>query len=217
MKVGTDGVLIGAWAAHPDPKTILDIGCGNGLVAMMLAQRYPTAKITAIEIEESACRQAAINFELSTWNERLNLIHNDFLKFASATSLQFDLIVSNPPFFSNSLKSHDETKNLARHDERLPLAELLACSSQILSPHGSLSLILPFSEKTQLVSHLDKSGLKLMNFTTVLPKPGKKAHRILIRAGFENNSFIEDMIEIETGERHEYSDRFKQLVEEFYL
>lgn len=185
MKVGTDGVLLGAWAMHNEQCTmnngqcaVLDIGTGSGLVALMLAQRFPTAQTDAIDIEPSAVEQARLNFSHSPWAERLN---------AHLAALQdwqpdkrYDLIVSNPPYFRNSLKNPDKRRELARHTDSLPYADLLRCTSQLLAPQGTAALILPAETEDGIIRTAGGNGLYCSRLTRVHSKPGKPAKRILI-------------------------------------
>ena len=183
MKVGTDGVLLGAWAdsmrnAQCVMRNVLDIGTGSGLVALMLAQRFPTAQIDAIDIEPQAVEQAQYNFAESPWAERLN---------AHLAALQdwqpnkhYDLIVSNPPYFQNSLKNPDKGRELARHTDSLTYADLLRCTTQRLAPRGTAAFILPAEAESYVLHIAKENGLYCCRLTRVHSKPGKPAKRILI-------------------------------------
>ena len=184
MKVGTDGVLLGAWTMHNGqctmdnaPYTILDIGTGSGLVALMLAQRFAAAQIDAIDIEPQAVEQARLNFAQSHWVERLK---------AHLAALQdwqpdkrYDLIVSNPPYFRNSLKNPDWGRELARHTDSLSYADLLRCTTQLLAPRGTAAFILPAEAENDIIRIGKENGLYCNRLTRVHSKPGKPAKRIL--------------------------------------
>ncbi len=160
MKVGTDGVLLGAWAnpsGSNDPLTALDIGTGTGLLSLMLAQRFPKIQITALEIDSEAYLQAQANFTNSPWSARLTSIHGDFLQWQSPSG--FDLIISNPPYHKEKQTSPEAQRNLARNAESLPLSRLLEKGSALLNPEGILSIILPLSTEEELKSSSSRCGL----------------------------------------------------------
>ncbi len=155
MKVGTDGVLLGAWTATANGEwltangAILDIGTGSGLIALMLAQRFPNAHILGIDIDAYAVSQANQNFAISPWNTRLHAEHIALQDLASNS--KFQLIVSNPPFFQNSLKAPNAARSTARHTDTLSYADLIAHSAALLAPNGILSLILPFEAEEEII------------------------------------------------------------------
>ena len=160
MKVGTDGVLLGAWTSVENTRSILDVGCGTGLISLMLAQRCQ-AIIDALDIDPAACMQARENADRSPFGQRLQVIHRPFADCVTefAGIRQYDCIVSNPPYFINSLKCPDKQRNQARHTDTLSLDELISGSKQLLSPGGRLCLILPFDPycrtgKGQSPSHI---------------------------------------------------------------
>ncbi len=146
MKVGTDGVPLGAWAGIESCNRILDIGTGTGLTAMMLAQRSK-AVIDAIDIDAEACLQAQENAESSPFAERIKIQHSALSDFAQTDTGLYDLIVSNPPYFVDSLKCPDQKRNTARHTDTLTLEDLLQDSRKLLAPQGRIALILPYDQK----------------------------------------------------------------------
>ena len=178
MKVGTDGVLLGAWVSlRGDERTALDVGTGTGLIALMLAQRSAALTIQAIDIDPAAAEEAAANFAASPWATRLS---------ARAVSLQdfsggpFDLIVSNPPFFKASLKAPDAQRRAARHDDTLPPADLIAAAAQLLSPSGRLAVIYPPEEARAFVLEAEAAGLYLSRLTRVISVAGQAPKRHLM-------------------------------------
>ena len=213
MKVGTDGVLLGAWTECPGSGYILDIGCGSGLIALMLAQRSK-ATIQAIDIDEGAYRQAAFNFEHSPFSNRLSVFHSAIQDFQ--TSQRFDLIISNPPFFSKSLKSPDNQRTAARHNDSLSLEELFFFARKLLTPQGRFCLIIPAKQSTITDSTANTFGFYPIRKTWVLPTPGSQAKRTLLEYALEQKAFSENQITIEIA-RHHYSDEFIQLTKEYYL
>jgi ribosomal protein L11 methyltransferase (prmA) len=177
MKVGTDGVLLGAWASGG--QNILDIGTGTGLIALMMAQRYPTAYITALDIESKACLQAQINADLSSFGGRIEVIQDSIQHFSTTHQglKSYDCIVSNPPFFVNSLKSKGNERTLARHTDSLSYSELFRSVSLLLSENGMFSTIIPADYVEQFISEGYIFGLFLTRrcfIRTVESKPFKR-------------------------------------------
>ena len=161
MKVGTDGVLLGAWTPVKSSVRILDIGTGTGLVALMLAQRS-TASITALEIDEAAAAQATENINRSPWKNRIEVIQQDFKHYSSKNGIsKFDTIVSNPPYFNASLKCSDEQRNKARHNDSLTYEELLAGVSGLLSQEGTFTIVIPMDVCEQIKTLVHKYELYL--------------------------------------------------------
>ena len=218
MKVGTDGVLLGTWApSSENTHTILDIGCGSGLVALILAQRNPKAHITGIDLDEGAYQQSMYNFRNSPWNNRLEAFHYSLQEYCSRIPTQFDLIVSNPPYFSKSLKASEQSRTLARHNDHLPLEDLFINSATLLKETGSIALILPVTDHDNCVKCAQKAGLYCVNYTTVYPKPGVTAKRILMVFEKNNKPLCIEELTIETINRGEYTPAFTELVQDFYL
>ncbi len=218
MKVGTDGVILGAWApTDSNPTNILDIGCGSGLVTLMLAQRTPTSHLTGIDIDAGAYRQSLYNFEQSPWSDRLEALHSSLQAFSNNTPTKFDLIVSNPPFFSQSLKAPDQARSTARHNDLLPMNELMHHAALLLKTTGSIVLILPVADQNNCVKCAEEAGLFCFRTTIVYPKPGTVAKRILMEFKKTNSIRSSSELIVETVDRGVYTPEFKLLVREFYL
>jgi tRNA1Val (adenine37-N6)-methyltransferase len=183
MKISTDAVLLGALAESQDPEKILDIGTGTGVIALMLAQRFPDSKIQAVEVDEDAADQASENFKLSPFSERLGIFKGRFQEFGSAEN--FELIVSNPPYFSGHLKSPDPKRNKALHNEELPFADLAEKVSQLLSPRGRFWVILPPRQMEDFESVLMRFGLYACRKFSVRDNPSKPVLRIISEFSFE--------------------------------
>lgn len=220
QKVGTDSVLLGAWADIPSNcKNILDVGTGSGLLALMLAQRtlYDT-HIHAIDIDEQAIKQAQLNFNNSEWTNRLTLQHTSLQAFTSQS--KFDLIISNPPYFENALKSNNNQRNIARHTDSLSLQELFTWSANLLNEEGILSIIIPF-QQLDIAQSLAANYL-LVPVKTTKVKGNKNANykRALISFCFQkeqqNFKAITDELLIEVS-RNVYTDDYKELTKDFYL
>jgi tRNA1Val (adenine37-N6)-methyltransferase len=213
MKVGTDGVLLGAWVDCSRVETVLDVGTGSGLIALMLAQRSP-AIIDAVDIDKDACRQAQINFENSPFRERLNIYRSSFPDFSP--KMKYDLIVSNPPYFSRSLLSPDKGRTQARHNDTLPFEDLMGKSASLLSPDGKLSLILPFDAFDRIHALAEENGLFLNRKTLVSPLQDRAPKRILLEYSRHDCSLIENRLSIEKS-HHVYSEEYIALTKDFYL
>ncbi len=218
MKVGTDGVLLGAWADTNKIKTALDIGTGTGLIALMIAQRNPNAEIIAIDIDENACQQAFDNFRASPWADRLTVHHLSLSRFAELHQTKFDLIVSNPPFFINSLKSDNNSRSAARHNDSLPYSELLKISSSLNTEDGRFSIIVPHEFENELMSKNMNYHYNLIRGMRVQGNINKPTVRSLLEFGKNyGGSYVFDTLIIEEERRHAYSDKYKALTRDFYL
>jgi tRNA1Val (adenine37-N6)-methyltransferase len=218
MKVGTDGVLLGAWATVPGPGSrVLDVGTGTGLIALMIAQRTMDVSVDAIEIDPSSARQAKENFQNSPWKERLNSIESSFQEYAPRCHFRYDLVICNPPFFSRSQKTPSKEKNLARHDDTLGLEEIFRGSLSLMKETAVISLILPVQKEAKVLDLISEYRMYCNRKTLVIPAPGKPAKRVLLEFSFNPGKGEEDDLTIETGGRHIYSSQYKALTGEFYL
>jgi tRNA1Val (adenine37-N6)-methyltransferase len=214
MRVGTDGVLLGTWATVDGVLSILDIGTGTGVIALMLAQRS-IATIDAIDIEEGAIADARLNFSNSPWVGRLNLFHTSLQDFQ--TTKKYNCIVCNPPFFNNSLPSTSEKQKLARHATSLTFPELIKGVAGRLNPSGHFSLILPSEEENNFIALAANSGLFLNEITRVIPRPGFTPVRVLMEFSFTWSEVCESELVLETNTRHEYTPEAVKLFKDFYL
>ena len=218
MKVGTDGVLVGAWAAIDDltpNHRVLDLGTGTGLIALMTAQRCP-ARVWGLDIDAGAARQAEVNFSNSPWPDRLEVIHGDFRQVGVLQGRRFDHIISNPPFFSRSLNAPDRRRNLARHDETLALTDVCKRLPSILSPHGRVSMILPadrFSEAHRLFS---LAGYYLHRSTMVFSKSPSTPIRVLAEWGEDPQEPERSSLPLYAESGQEWSQQYRSLTKEFY-
>jgi tRNA1Val (adenine37-N6)-methyltransferase len=219
MKVGTDGVLLGAWAPIDHrPFSVLDIGAGTGLIALMLAQRSHAEQIDAIEIDENAFEQCVDNFENSPWNDRLFCFHaslDDFMD--DLEDEEYDLIVSNPPFYSEDYKTENESRDLARFQDALPFEDLAEAASVLLSETGVLAVIVPHKEETRLIALAKECDLFPLKITRVKGTPTSEIKRSLLAFSFtEIADFPINELIIETA-RHQYTEEYTALTQDFYL
>ena len=208
MKVGTDGVLLGAWA--PLGSRILDVGTGSGLIARMLMQRCPEAEVEGIDIDEAAVAQAKEN-GVRAFQARLQ-------DWKSDIGDCYDLIVSNPPYFQNSLKNPDRGRELARHTDSLGYEELIAHSARLLKEEGQLALILPDEAEEEIRNLAARYSLFPTHITRVYSKETKPARRVILAFSRKNSivGLIEDSLVLE-DEKGGRSAAYSKLCEEFYL
>lgn len=216
MKVGTDGVLLGAWANVADASRILDIGTGTGVIALMLAQRSSTAIIDAVEIDTPSAKQAEMNAVKSPWGNRITIANKSFQDFVSETDNRYDLIVSNPPYFEQSLKSPFEHKNLARHNDTLPYNELLGGISKLLTEKGKFCGVFPYTEGNVFIAKASGYGLYCTKRLNIQSKPNRNTLRMLIQLEFEKKPLEESILCTRDSEGN-YTDEYKQLTADFYL
>ncbi|MBL4605551.1 MAG: methyltransferase [Flavobacteriaceae bacterium] len=220
MKVGTDGVLLGAWCSVDDyPDAILDIGSGTGLLALMLAQRCDAMTIDAVEIDDGAYEQTVGNFELSDWGDRLFCYHSSFKDFATEMTEEeeeYDLIISNPPFYTDEFETDNAARNKARFTSSLPFQELIAGATNLLSSAGRFAVIVPFKEEQLFVSLASESQLVLNRVCRVKGTATSEVKRSLLEFSFEQKEIIEEALVIETS-RHNYTEKYKELTRSFYL
>ncbi len=218
MKIGTDGVLLGAWVSLSHlPNNILDIGAGTGIIALQMAQRSLAESVDAVEINTDAYEQCVGNFENSPWNDRLFCYHASIQEFASEIDESYDLIISNPPFYSENYKTNTHSRDVARFTETLPFEHLITSAAHLLSENGVFSIIIPKKEEQPFTVLAKKNGLFPQRICHVQGTPTSEVKRTLIAFSFQKNKKIEpETLIIETS-RHVYTKNYKQLVQDFYL
>jgi len=218
MKVGTDGVLLGAWVPTSGAERILDIGTGTGLIALMLAQRQDNATVTGVEIDERAAQQATENARQSPFTERVTILAQSLQDFARSTTEQFDLIVSNPPFFSGGVLSDHQERASVRHTVKLSHQDLLRSAQRLLSPEGHFCLILPWLEGLRFQELAASYHFYTTLRCNVIPRPGKQPNRLLLAFAQIEVPVREYSLTIyQNEEGSARSQEFVSLTESFYL
>lgn len=218
MKIGTDGVLLGAWTPIPENIfSVLDIGAGTGIIALMIAQRSFAEQIDALEIDEDAYEQAVENFENSPWSNRLFCFHAGLDEFVEEPEDEYDLIISNPPFYTENYKSENEQRDLARFTDALPFEDLIEAADLLLSENGIFSVIIPYKEEEKFIALSKDFDLFPVKITRVKGTPSTEIKRSLL--AFSRNiteNFPIDELTIETS-RHIYTQEYIALTRDFYL
>jgi tRNA1Val (adenine37-N6)-methyltransferase len=217
MKIGTDGVLLGAWVSlEKNPQSILDIGAGTAILSLQLSQRCFAETLEAIEIDEDAFEQCVLNFENSPWGDRLFCFHASAQEFAAEMEEEYDLIISNPPFYSDKYKSEDNQRNTARFTDTLPFKDLVIFAYQFLSEKGIFALILPRKEEENFIDLASEVGLFPKRICRVKGNLTSEVKRSLLEFTFEKIKIIKEELTLETS-RHVYTEAYKKLVKDFYL
>jgi tRNA1Val (adenine37-N6)-methyltransferase len=217
MKIGTDGVLLGAWTPLiNNPFNALDIGAGTGILSLMLAQRSNAEQIDAIEIDEDAYEQCVENFEASPWGDKLFCFHAGLDEFVDEPEDEYDLIISNPPFYTDDYKSDNSSRDLARFEDALPFEELIEAAALLLSDNGIFSVIIPYKEEERFVSMCKELDLFPLKITRVKGTPTSEIKRSLLAfCRMEQTPLIDELV-IEIS-RHNYTPEYIELTKEFYL
>ncbi|MDO5978389.1 tRNA1(Val) (adenine(37)-N6)-methyltransferase [Flavivirga spongiicola] len=217
MKIGTDGVLLGAWASiKKHPFSILDIGAGTGILSLMLAQRSYAEIIDAIEIDDLAYEQCVDNFERSPWGDRLFCYHAALEEFVDEIEDTYDLIISNPPFYSEDFKTENMQRDLARFTDALPFEHLIDSVSKLLSDQGTFSVIIPFKEESHFMDLASKVNLYPNSILRVKGNPKSEIKRSLLEFSFQKTNTGTSELIIETV-RHQYTQEYIHLTKDFYL
>lgn len=221
MKVCTDACLFGAWASERIQNSknkiqkALDVGCGTGLLSLMLAQQLPDILIDAVEIDEAASQQAKENIEASPWRREIEVYSSSIQQFVSTAKHQYDIIISNPPFYENDLKSNDAKRNLALHSAELRLEELIKISADLLKDDGKLFILIPYN-RTEQLSQLIRDRFSIEEIVFVKQTPKHQFFRSMFLLGKKESSVVtSEMVVMDYDGR--YSDGFVGLLGGYYL
>jgi tRNA1Val (adenine37-N6)-methyltransferase len=217
MKIGTDSVLLGAWTSvNHNPFNVLDIGAGTGILSLMIAQRSHAQQIEAIEIDDDAYEQCVDNFENSPWNDKLFCFHASILEYIEAVNEKFDLIICNPPFYSEDYKTPDKARNLARFSDAMPLEHIIFAVIYFLSKKGKFSIVAPFKEEKNIIEEASLINLYPNCILRVKGNPNSEIKRSLIEFSFSESDIKTSELIIE-NERHQYTQDYISLTKDFYL
>lgn len=215
MKVGTDGVLLGAWADVTEASDVLDVGAGSGVISLMVAQRSK-AMVTAIEIDSEAASEAEANVMASPWRERIMVVNDDFVKWTTVTDRRYDHIVSNPPFFANGIVAPDSSRALARHGNGLDYDSLISSASRLLTATGILSMISPADRKDDILFSVEMARMKVSRITEVSSVEGQEPVRLLWELRPMPVATVVDRMSIRDNAGN-YSSQYVELTRDFYL
>ena len=217
MKIGTDSVLLGAWSSlKNNPFSVLDIGSGTGVLSLMLAQRSHAELIDALEIDENAYEQCVDNFEQSPWSDRLFCYHASLEEFAKEIDDTYDLIISNPPFYSEDYKTKNDQRDLARFNEAIPFNHLIESVAKLLSKDGTFNVVIPFKEEFDFITLASNTNLLPNKILHIKGNPNSEIKRSLIEFSFQEKKLEVSELIIETS-RHEYTQDYIKLTKAFYL
>lgn len=217
MKIGTDSVLLGAWTSiENNPFSVLDIGSGTGILSLMLAQRTFAETIEGLEIDDEAFEQCSENFENSPWADRLFCFHASLLEYVEAVDDTFDLIICNPPFYSEDYKTQNNARDLARFNDAMPFKHLIFAVANLLSEKGLFSLVIPYREEARFIELASITGLFPKRILHVSGNPKSEVKRSLIEFTFHKTETETSELIIETS-RHQYTQDYINLTKDFYL
>ncbi len=217
MKIGTDAVLLGAWAPCEHETRILDIGTGSGILALMMAQQNTGIPIDAVELESEAAAIARANVEMSPWAGQINVFNTTIQQFCSEAMHQYSLVICNPPFFTGSLKAPDKARTLARHNDSLPVEDLLECVSKILEKNGKAAFIIPADAFCYWQNEAAKHILFPSLITYLKSSPDQKPHRVLVVfTRIDSPDIPMTELSIYQG-KSVYTQEYKDLTKNYYL
>ncbi|MDA3818881.1 MAG: methyltransferase [Candidatus Delongbacteria bacterium] len=214
MQVGTDGVLLGSMATFPGQGRVLDVGCGSGLISLMLAQRYPNLSIDAIDVDKHSAKQARENIDASPWNKRIKVLHTSLQDYDNG---QYHGIISNPPFYRNALHPTSSTRKQSKHAESLPLTSIFEFANTYLHPDGVLWLIYPFMDKGFLYKQASAYNFHIASQYFIKPNIHKAAHRLVVAFVRTKTTPDTHAFAIELSERHSHTWQYKRLCRIFLL
>jgi tRNA1Val (adenine37-N6)-methyltransferase len=216
FKVGTDGVLLGACADLAGAERLLDIGTGTGLIAIMAAQRCG-ADIVAIEPDENSYTEACANAEACKWNKRIIVRNSGFREYFTGNTEKFNIIITNPPYFRDSLKNPDADKSATRHTDSLSSNDILEGAGKILTAEGSLQIILPYAEGSLFIAEASQYGFYCNRIIKIKAVPTGEIKRLIMKFERTRKPLRENFLTIETGTRHNYTEEYMEITREFYL
>ncbi len=217
MKVGTDAVLLGSWCNENNANSILDIGTGTGVLALMMAQKNINAKITGIDVDSLAISQAIDNFKLSIYHHQISIKNISVQVFSKFETSKFDLIISNPPYFENSSKANTLTRTLARHNDSLSYEDLFESVGKLLTSDGKFYAIYPYNEMERILEIAQIHNLNIQNKLIIFTKATKTPKRVIMHFSFNSAKSNSSSLIIQNEIRHDYTEDYKNLTKDFYI
>ncbi|MFV0506629.1 MAG: tRNA1(Val) (adenine(37)-N6)-methyltransferase [Bacteroidales bacterium] len=217
MKVGVDSLALGCWTSVLQTDSILDIGCGTGLLSLIMAQRNPKARILGIDIDDGALLDANLNVNLSKWKSQIEIKHISLQALAKENSLKFNLVISNPPYFNSAHACSDSRRTLARHDKKLNMHELINDSLKLLKVNGKMSIIYPSDRVDRLISYGEGLGLSVSRICKLIPIEGKSSHRTMVELTKYTTATLKAESLTIRNRTGEYTSSYKELTSDFYL
>lgn len=217
MKIGTDSVLLGAWTPCGKDTRILDIGSGSGILAIMMAQRTNKTEIDAVEIEPEAADLARKNVQLSPWSNRIHVFSSSVQDFSSKANTKYSLVISNPPFFTDSLKTPDKARNVARHNDILPVTDLLKITADLLTESGKAAFIIPSDAYKNWTLEASNRCLYPAYITRVKSSHNHHPHRVMVVFTRDKKTEIIDNELAIYSLKDVYTNEYRELTKEFYL
>ncbi len=216
MKVGSDAILLAIWTNLENVKQVLDVGCGSGIISMLIASRS-SAKIDAIDIDDPSIAESTDNFSKSPFSKRLNAEHIDFNKFTSVNKESYDLVISNPPFFTADLLSSDIRKTKARHNISLNYNDLCAGSYNLLKTSGRFSVVIPYFKHQEFIKIANENSLCLKRKLLIFPKRGSSPNRVNMEFSKTNSSSIVNEYFIIREENNNFTAQYHEWLTDYYL
>lgn len=216
MRVGTDAVLFARWVGVSCSDRVLDVGTGSGIIPLILAQRE-AGRVDAIELDFDSCEEARQNFEISVWSDKLAVFNEDVRFFADNAKGKYDLIVSNPPFYSSDVKPIREKKVMARHVSTLSYQDLLVSARKMLKDDGRLAVVLPYYESRLFIKDAEKQGFYLQKEFLISPIEGKEPNRVNLQFGLNNQQCDDRVLFTIRNKDYLYTEEYKEFLKDFYL
>ena len=216
MRVGTDAVLFARWVGVSSSDRVLDVGTGSGIIPLILAQRE-AGRVDAIELDFDSCEEARQNFEISVWSDKLAVFNEDVRFFADNAKEKYDLIVSNPPFYSSDVKPIREKKVMARHVSTLSYQDLLVSARKMLKDDGRLAVVLPYYESRLFIKDAEKQGFYLQKEFLISPIEGKEPNRVNLQFGINNQQCDDRVLFTIRNKDYLYTAEYKEFLKDFYL
>lgn len=216
MRIGTDAVLFAQWVDVKPSDVVLDIGTGSGIIPMILSQKG-VGRVDAIELDADSYEEARLNFSISVWNEKLNVINADIRNFAGEADEKYDLIVSNPPYYSSDVKPIKEKKVMARHVSTLSFKDLLLSAKKMMKDDARFAVVLPYYESRLFIKETENAGLYLQKEFLISPIEGKEPNRVNMQFRLSKNDDVVTELFTIRNKDYSYTEQYKSFLRDYYL